>query len=155
MHDMLVRLYALPPRPADPAGCTIRVARPYERSRVLRFVTSRFSEGWADEAAAAFARSPVSLHIATREKKVVGFACYDATCRGFFGPTGVAEEARGAGLGTALLLASLHAMRDAGYGYAVIGGVGPAEFYARACGAIEIPGSTPGIYTDLLDIQQG
>ena len=41
-------------------------------------------------------------------------------------------------------------MRDEGYSYAVIGGVGPREFYERACGAFEIPGSDPGIFADLL-----
>jgi predicted N-acetyltransferase YhbS len=54
------------------------------------------------------------------------------------------------GLGKALLFKSLEALRDLGYAYAIIGGVGPKEFYAKACGAIEIPGSDPGIYTDLL-----
>lgn len=45
---------------------------------------------------------------------------------------------------------SLTAMRDAGYGYAIIGGVGPAEFYRRTVGAIEIPDSNPGIYAEML-----
>jgi hypothetical protein len=37
-------------------------------------------------------------------------------------------------------------MRDAGYAYAIVGGVGPADFYARVAGATPIDGSTPGIY---------
>ena len=37
-----------------------------------------------------------------------------------------------------------------GYGYAIIGGVGPAEFYAKTVGAIPIEGSEPGIYRGLL-----
>jgi hypothetical protein len=37
-----------------------------------------------------------------------------------------------------------------GYVYGVIGRAGPAEFYEKACGAIVIPDSDPGIYTDLL-----
>jgi predicted N-acetyltransferase YhbS len=49
-------------------------------------------------------------------------------------------------VGRALLLACLHAMRERGYAYAVIGGVGPAEYYRRAVGATAIEGSTPGIY---------
>jgi len=28
--------------------------------------------------------------------------------------------------------------------------VGPKDFYAKAVGAIEIPGSDPGIYVDIL-----
>jgi predicted N-acetyltransferase YhbS len=70
--------------------------------------------------------------------------------RGFFGPTGVAESARGLGIGKALLMLSLEALRESGHAYAIIGGVGPREFYAKACGAIEIPGSDPGVYGDLL-----
>jgi hypothetical protein len=34
--------------------------------------------------------------------------------------------------------------------YAIIGGVGPAEFYAKAVGAVPIEGSTPGIYAGML-----
>jgi len=49
-----------------------------------------------------------------------------------------------------LLLRSLRAMRDEGYVYAIIGGVGPAEFYEKCVGATLIEGSTPGIYRDLL-----
>jgi predicted N-acetyltransferase YhbS len=70
--------------------------------------------------------------------------------KGYFGPTGVAESARGMGLGKALLFKALEALREEGYAYAVIGGVGPREFYEQACGAVEIPGSDPGIFGDLL-----
>jgi len=41
-------------------------------------------------------------------------------------------------------------MAARGYFYAVIGGVGPKEFYARTVGAVEIPDSTPGPYRGLL-----
>jgi hypothetical protein len=47
-------------------------------------------------------------------------------------------------------LACLEDMRQAGYGYAIIGGVGPAEFYAKTVGAVAIEGSEPGIYRGLL-----
>ena len=60
------------------------------------------------------------------------------------------ERERGSGLGKALLFKALEAMRDEGYAYAVIGGVGPREFYEKACGAFEIPGSDPGVFADLL-----
>jgi hypothetical protein len=33
-----------------------------------------------------------------------------------------------------------------GYAYAIIGGVGPAAFYEKVCGAFVIPGSERGIY---------
>jgi len=49
-----------------------------------------------------------------------------------------------------LLMRSLEALRETGHAYAIIGGVGPQEFYEKACGAFVIPGSDPGTYTDLL-----
>ena len=154
MIDMLVRLYDL----ADSSelyaqvageGVTLRRARAFEKHTVAAFART-FSEKWASEVEVALTRQPVACFIATKEKRILGFACYDTTMRGFFGPTGVAEEARGMGLGKALLFKSLEALRETGHAYAIIGGVGPREFYAKACGAIEIPGSDPGIYGDIL-----
>src|SRR5262249_3610642 len=40
----------------------------------------------------------------------------------------------------------LAAMRNQGFGYAIIGGVGPAAYYAKTVGAIAIEGSEPGMY---------
>ena len=68
----------------------------------------------------------------------------------FFGPTGVDPNERKHGIGKALLFNCLEAMKQQGYGYAIIGGVGPAEFYTKAAGAIPIEGSEPGVYRGLL-----
>jgi predicted N-acetyltransferase YhbS len=154
MTDMLVRLYDLPESTQLYAqvaakGVTLRRARAFEKHTVAAFART-FSEKWASEVEVALSRQPVACFIATREKRILGFACYDTTMRGFFGPTGVVEEARGLGLGKALLFKSLEALRETGHAYAIIGGVGPKEFYSKACGAIEIPGSHPGIYGDIL-----
>lgn len=155
MIDMLVRLYDLPDssglyRSVTAEGIELRRARAFEAHTVKAFVAGNFSEKWVSEVEVAMARQPVCCHIATRDSAVIGFACHDTTMRGYFGPTGVSEEARGLGVGKALLFKSLEALRELGFAYAVIGGVGPREFYEKACGAIEIPGSDPGIYTDLL-----
>jgi GNAT superfamily N-acetyltransferase len=154
MIDMLVRLYDLPDTAGLYAkvaagGVTLRRARAFEKHTVAAFART-FSEKWASEVEVALTRQPVACFIATKEKRILGFACHDTTMRGFFGPTGVAEEARGMGLGKALLFKSLEALRETGHAYAIIGGVGPKEFYAKACGATEIPGSDPGIYGDIL-----
>ena len=77
---------------------------------------------------------------------LVGFACYEATCRDFFGPELVHPDRRGRGVGRALLLAALHAMRAEGYAYAIIGWASSIDFYRRAVGAVVIDGSEPGIY---------
>ena len=54
------------------------------------------------------------------------------------------------GIGKALLIAALWGLRELGYVYGVIGAAGPVEFYRQTVGAIVIPDSEPGIYTDLL-----
>ena len=155
MIDMLVRLYDLPDssktfqKVAD-SGVTLRRARAFEKHTVAAFVRANFSEKWVSEVEVAMTRQPIACFIATKDKEILGFACYDTTLRGFFGPTGVQESARKLGLGKALLMRSLEALRESGYAYAIIGGVGPKEFYEKNCGAIEIPGSDPGTYTDLL-----
>lgn len=155
MIDMLVRLYDLPETAATyekvaAGGVTLRRARAFEKHTVAAFAKEHFSPKWVSEVEVAMSRQPIACFIATRDKEILGFACYDTTQRGFFGPTGVSESARGLGLGKALLFKSLEGLRDIGYAYAIIGGVGPKEFYAKTCGAIEIPGSDPGTYTDLL-----
>ncbi|MFH1156706.1 MAG: GNAT family N-acetyltransferase [Pseudomonadota bacterium] len=149
MTDMLVRLYALPGY-ADSGSLVIRHPFAWEKDLVTGWVEAHFSKDWAREAAVAFAVLPVSAYIAVRDGTLAGFACYDCTCRNFFGPMGVAEAHRKQGIGRALLLKTLWRMRDDGYGYAIIGGVGPAVFYEKTVGAQIISGSTPGIYGQIL-----
>ena len=152
---MLVRLYDLPDhselyQTLEGKGMVLRRARAFEAHTVAEFARSNFSEKWASEVLVATTRQPVSCWIATQDKKILGFSCYETTHRGFFGPTGVIESARNTGLGKALLFKALESLRDMGYAYGVIGGVGPRAFYEKNCGAIEIPGSDPGIYRDIL-----
>ncbi len=150
-----MRLYDLPEsasgvRALREAGIELRRALAPERHVVVSWVREHFGEGWASECEVSFGRLPISCFRAQRGQEVLGFACYDATAKAFFGPTGVLERERKQGIGTALLLASLHAMAADGYAYAIIGAAGPADFYARAVGAVPIAGSTPGIYANLL-----
>ncbi len=149
MPDLLVNLQTLPA--LEPAlaeqrahGTTIRRAHAYEYHRVLDWVQATFEPGWASECAVAFARQPIACWIAERDAELVGFACYEATHPNFFGPTGVDARMRGQGVGTALLLATLHAMHSLGYVYAVIGDAGPVDFYARTVGAWAIPAPQAG-----------
>src|SRR5712691_4572961 len=151
MPDLLVNLLKLPSLDQLPdEDVNIRRAQPFEITPVRDFIEQNFSVAWADEISVGFANKPVTVFIATREGRVVGFAGYECTRRSFFGPTGVAADERGRGVGTALLIASLWGLRELGYVYAIIGAAGPVEFYQEAVGAIVIPESTPGIYTDLL-----
>jgi GNAT superfamily N-acetyltransferase len=155
MPDLLVNLLKVPPleplvHELGEQGVNIRRAHPFEITPVREFIEKNFSVGWADEVSVGFANKPVTVLIATRAGRVIGFAGYECTRKSFFGPTGVAESERGSGIGTALLIASLWGLRELGYVYGIIGGAGPVEFYERAVGAIVIRDSEPGIYTDLL-----
>lgn len=156
MPDMLVNLLNLPDGQNEAGklhseGINIRKIQPYELSHLRRFIEENFSESWADEVMTAFTHQPVTCYIATLEKKIIGFGAYECTRRNFFGPTGVKEEFRGKGIGKALLLACLKGMYEMGYVYAIIGGVGPVEFYSKTVGATMIPDSSPGIYVDMLE----
>jgi len=151
MPDMLVRLYDLPDpatydaRSAD-AGIEVRRLQPWERSAFRRFIEDEFNSRWADEAEPALARQPVSAFVAVAGDVIVGFAAYECTRRGYFGPTGVRPDLRGRGIGAALLLRCLQSMLELGYAYAVIGGtVEAVEFYEKVCDAFVIPGSEYGI----------
>ena len=153
---MLVKLYQLPDSKAlydKLAANNIRIIRPMtpNKTKVVEWVREHFHDGWADEISAAFTKLPVSCFIAYDdvEKKILGFAGYDCTYKNFFGPTGVDETNRGLGIGGALCLRCMEAMRDEGYGYAVIGSAGPTDFYSKVCGATVIEDSVPGIYKEL------
>lgn len=155
MHDMLVRLCCLPD--AEPEsrhlaelGVRVRICNPFEAHILEEWIARHFSKRWVSEARIAMSHQPCGCVIATQGGRIIGFACYDATARGFLGPMGVAPEARGAGVGRAVLLAALRQMRALGYVYAIIGGVGPADFYKKSVGATDIENSSPGIYEDIL-----
>ncbi len=154
MPDLLVNLLKLPAVELASREFLVRRAQPFELSAVRAFVTEKFSVGWADEVSVGFARQPISVFVATIERELVGFAAYECTRRGFFGPMGVCEKAKGKGAGKALLLAALAGLREMGYVYGIIGAAGPVRFYQTTVGAIIIPDSEPGIYTDLLKSKQ-
>jgi hypothetical protein len=155
MPDMLVKLYTLPDLTPEierqrEAGIIIRRPIPPEKHVVVGWVRREFGNAWASETEVAFSRHPATSFIAIENDQMIGFGCYDATCKGFFGPTGVSEVARGRGTGKALLMACLHGMAADGYAYAIIGAAGPVDFYAKTVGAVVIEGSIPGIYGGIL-----
>jgi GNAT superfamily N-acetyltransferase len=155
MPDMLVKLYELPNavpliKALSERGIVIRPAMPYEKHLVTHWVRSTFDRAWESECDVAFSNHPVSCFIATEASEVIGFSCYDSTCLNFFGPLGVAASKRRLGIGKALFLSCLHAMRSKGFAYAIVGSTHATEFYSKAAGAIAIEGSKPGIYPDRL-----
>lgn len=155
MSDMLAKLYDLPDsgkvlEELKSKGIIVKRAIGPEKIFLENWCKANFTVHAAGEVSVGMSRAPTSVFVAVKNNKPIGYACYDATARGFFGPTGVLKEYRGIGIGKALLYCTLKAMREDGYAYAIIGSVGPKEFYIKNCGAIEIPDSTPGIYEDLI-----
>jgi hypothetical protein len=156
MHDMLTRLYEIPDdwsfiREQEKKGVTIRKPMGTEKHVIIEWVKRHFQETWASEVDRSLCQMPMTCFIAVKDKAIIGFASYDSVALGVFGPTGVLEGFRRKGTGTALLLAALLDMKLKGYGYAIIGGVGPAEYYRKVIGAEDIPNSTPGLWKNWVE----
>lgn len=103
--------------------------------QLIEFIqASNFSKLWISEVKASIYINNPKCFIATINHEIIGFACFDATAKGYFGPMGVSSGYRGKNIGQLLFLNSLEAMKADGYGYAIIGGAGKkiAEgFYGR------------------------
>ncbi len=150
--DMIVSLMDLPER-KELENIKIKRAFGGEKDKVLDYIRKNFSVSWANEAERSILQDISKCFIATQDGEILGFACYDASARGFFGPTGVTESARGKGVGGALLLKTLESMREYGYAYAIIGWVSDAEmFYRKMVGAEFIKGGEPenSIYKNMI-----
>ena len=154
MKDMLVKLYDLPKncKELEELSKKISFRRPLaaEKSIVNEWVNKEFGDGWKSEVDVSFSRKPITTFIAIQDNQILGFATYDAAYLNFLGPMGVNKSNRKKGLGKALLFLALNSMKEMGYAYAVIGGVGPAEFYEKTFNAKIIDGSDPGIYKGIL-----
>ena len=151
MSDMLIKLYDLDDDWSFIAdqkdhGITIRKPIGPEKHLLVDWVSDHFSPGWAAETDIATTNTPRSCFTAVKASQFIGFACFDATALGYFGPTGVEKSERGKGTGKALLKACLLDMKLKGYGYAIVGDVKDPEYYQKVVGAIEITDSSPGIY---------
>jgi ribosomal protein S18 acetylase RimI-like enzyme len=158
MPDMLIKLYEL----ADDwrfmaaqkeRGIAIRKPIGPETNLIVDWISDQFGAAWAAETEVAISNRPCSCFVAVKDSMIIGFACYDATALGFFGPIGVAASHRRKGIGTALMKTCLLDMKLKGYGYAVVGGVTDTEYYLKNAQAVEIPDSTPGIYGGKLKIK--
>ena len=159
MPDMLVKLYPLtPPTELENAllaeGIRIKRALAPDRRRIEEFSKTCADRDYSDEVSVALARTPADCYIATKDKELIGFACFETAAKNFFGPMAVREDYRGKGIGKALLLRSLVTMREMGYAYAVIGW--PAKtaipFYEKCVGAVLIEEGSHGLYRQMIQI---
>ena len=133
-----------------------------------KWVKARFDASWAVGCEWCLSRDPVSCFIAVErtpnpdpsdlpyhafQEKILGFACYDVAAKGMFGAMGVDEAYQERGIGRALLLSCLHAMKAERYAYAVIGWAGEPDFYTRCAGATPIEDSTPSFWESELWVE--
>jgi len=150
--DMIASLAHLPNYTLEPS---VKLKRAFitDLPAIEAFIREQFSEGWVYEMTRSILQDSGKCFIAVEDRKIIGFACFDGTAKGFFGPLGVHPEAQRRGIGAALLIRTLEAMRDYGYGYAIIGWVGDAApFYEKIVGAQFIPGGTPdnSVYANMV-----
>lgn len=142
-YDLLVDLYDVDfSKKTQSTYKIVRVLSP-NSDRVIDFINTHFSKGWASEAKAALYKPNPTCFIALDNKQIIGFACYDATAKGFFGPLGVDANYRGHKIGQALTLYCLESLYNEGYAYAIIGGVSEktVSFYKKVCPVIPIENS--------------
>ena len=155
-RDLLVRLWTLPGkepvlRALGDKGVSVKRVIAPDKGRVLAFVQKHFGGGWMHECEAALSTVPSTCYAAVKDKEIIGFSCFEATGKDYFGPIGINPAFRGLGVGEGLLLACLHSMWEMGYAYAIIGWADEAQgFYERTGGAIPIPDSHPAIYQNLI-----
>lgn len=161
MADMLVKLYNIPSsydieKKLLEEGIKIKKALAPDRSRIIDFSKICAKEDYSDEVKAAFSNNPITCYIATKEKKIIGFACYEATAKNFFGPMAVLENERKKGIGKLLLLKSLESMQELGYAYAIIGwpAKSAVDFYKKCVDAVMIDEKSSGVYKRMIEIDE-
>jgi GNAT superfamily N-acetyltransferase len=150
MTDMLVKLYRIRYdygfiEKLEAEGISVYKPERDQIQPLLQWIEKLFSQESADQANLAFSSSPSCGFIAKDIKSgtLIGYACYDATGLGFFGPIGVLSEYRGKGISRALVLSCLFDMKMRGYGYAIIGNVGPTRFYEDIIKQVAVPDGNP------------
>lgn len=109
-----------------------RVLSP-DSDSVVEFVSTNFTKRWASEVKSALYNANPSCYIAVLDEEIIGFACFNATAKGYFGPTGIHPKYRGLNIGQILLFNTLNAMKSEGYGYSIIGSVSESVigFYSK------------------------
>ena len=109
-RDLLVNLYDdFLKNKSDDAFDLRRILSP-DVYHLESFIQTYFSLGWDSEIKAGCFKVNPTVFIAIKDGQIVGFAGYDCTAKGYFGPTGVHPKFQGQGIGRALLLKTLLAL---------------------------------------------
>lgn len=139
---------------------------PSDKERLLSFVKKEFPEekGWLMEIEKGLCSPTPKVYVAINNGEIVGFACWDCSGLGYFGPFGVSSKYRNKGIGTELFTTCMDAMKFFGYGYSIIGWVtdekddlhSPIKFYEKLANAKYINDSSPinTIYSNKVTIKK-
>lgn len=159
MADMLVKLFNISAPVKEEEiffenGIRFKRALAPDRNKIIEYSKTCGGEDYSAEVQAAFANNPITCYIATKDKELIGFACFEATAKNFFGPMAVSSEYRKQGIGKMLLLKSLYSMQEMGYGYAIIGWPTKSAipFYEKCVGATMIEDGSLGIYRRMINV---
>jgi mycothiol synthase len=116
-------------------GIVVRRATDADIPATAAFNLQTFSRGWQIEVDETRRFGIPPLNIALYQDQIVGFAAYDVTGYGRFGPTGTRPDMRQQGIGGVLLKMCMQQMIDRGDSIAEIAWAGPVAFYTREVGA--------------------
>ena len=148
--NLAVNLATLRPEPVKlfdktvlktPAGLPVELRHPSHLQAVGKWITREFSRKWAGyfhkatDPARDGDAADTAIVAYLEDFTPVGFVCWDVSALGDFGPLGVDSAMRGSGIGAALTMSALWAMKWHGYGYGIIhqAGSGPQKFYEKVC----------------------
>lgn len=144
-YDFNMEVDLTRPLPVDPppvrqqalerSGVTVRPLRREDREALEAWLRRTWGPHWAFEGMLAMDRPEPAGFVATRDEDVVGFAVFDSTRPGWFGPMGVEPSLQGGGVGLELCVRAMEEMARRGYAQAQIAWAGPRCFYARKLGA--------------------
>lgn len=118
-------------------GIVVRRIGALDRTALSDYLHATWGKGWHAEGMAVFnlGREQIPGFIATVGETPIGFAVYDVTRPGWFGPIGTTEVYRHTGVGGALLLCCLRDWQEQGRASGEIAAIGPLYFYVTTCSA--------------------
>lgn len=118
------------------AGVVVRELSRRDEAPLRAWLERTWGPNWTYEGLLALRRRVPTGVVAEQNGRIVGFAVFDSTRPGWFGPMGVEPGLQGGGVGVELCVRAFEAMARKGYTEAQIAWAGPRCFYARKLGAV-------------------